>query len=265
MKNTIKLTASLAAFGLVQSAIAGEEMMAPAPAPAPASSPLSGDLSLGYSTEYGFRGFSDLARPAHEDTVIASVNLAYTLSDQWSLVAGYSHTSVTDRSVNNFDQNSYNAGVRYTTDTYSAEFGWQGHHGILGIPGNTGEIYLNLGTDCGYTGGNINLFIAHDVDELEGTYVDLSHSNSFDLMDRVGLDLTVGISYSFDYWDNLLGTGSDWNNVYVTIGLPLEVTSNLTVTPYMMYSTGFDALDPAGTPADEGDEVTWGLSASVNF
>ena len=262
MKNTIKLTASLAAFGLIQSAIAGEEMAAPAPAPAPAASALTGNISVGYDSQYSFRGVSGLLSPDGDDSVNASLNFAYALCDQWSLVAG---TQL--RSVDGFDDHiSYRGGVLYTADAYTVELGYQAHEGALGGV-DTDEIYLNLGTTCPLTGGALNLFVAQDIDVSDGTYAELSLNKGWDLSETIGLDVTVGVAYSFDYWDNGTdGTGSDWNHAYITVGFPIQATDALTITPYISYSEGFDALDATSYGlGEEEDEFTFGVSASVNF
>lgn len=247
---------------------------------APAYAELEGDLSLTYNSQYNFRGvngiLSDAAGLFGADTdnvYDAELNLAYGLNDNWSLVAGVNINTLSDTSV---DHNRYRAGVRYANDCYSVELGYQYHNlanvlsSVSGFDLDTSEIYLNVGTKCPLTGGDVNLFVAHDVDQLDGTYVELSLKKGFELSEKVGLDVTVGVAYSFDYWDNIggtgaLNTGSDWNHAYLTLGLPVSATDNLTLTPFVTYSQGFGALDPAGTTLEEDDEFVFGLEASVKF
>ena len=238
---------------------------------APAYAELEGELSLSYDSQYSYRGMNDLLSQAlggaTDDAITTELNVSYGLSDQWSLVAGAAVATISDGV--DFDQDRYHGGLRYTAECYTLELGYQqqdlpfgGFPGPIGV--TTSEIYLNLGTKCPLTGGNLNLFVAHDTDLLEGTYVELSLNKGWDLSETVKLDVTVGVSYSFDYWDNIIATGSDFNHAYITVGLPIAATDNLTVTPYVSYSQGFDALDPAGA-GEEDDEFIFGVKASVKF
>ena len=234
---------------------------------APAYAELEGELSLSYDSQYSYRGMNDLLSQAlggaTDDAITTELNVSYGLSDQWSLVAGAAVATISDGA--GFDQDRYHGGLRYTAECYTLELGYQqqdlpfgGFPGPIGV--TTSEIYLNLGTKCPLTGGNLNLFVAHDTDELDGTYVELSLNKAWDLCENTKLDVTVGVAYSFDYWD----TGSDFNHAYITVGLPIAATDNLTVTPYVSCSQGFDALDPAGA-GEEDDEFIFGVKASVKF
>lgn len=231
---------------------------------APAYAELEGDISLTYQNQYNYRGLNDLLAQTlnTDDSVTAELNLAYSINDQWALVAG---ATVGTLSNSGFDHDRYRGGVRYTTDCYTLELGYQ-HQDLRTAGGSidSGEIYLNIGTECPLSGGNLNLFVAHDVDVLEGTYVELSLNKAWELCEKTSVEVTVGVSYSFDYWDNVLGTGDDFNNAYITVGFPIQATETLVITPFVTYSEGFDALDPAGA-AEEDDEVTFGVKASVKF
>lgn len=231
---------------------------------APAYAEIEGDLSLSYDSQHSFRGMNDLLSQAlnggSDDALTTQLNVSYGLSDQLSFVAGTSLTSISDGQDSTHD--SYRGGFLYTTECFTIELGYQ-HHDFVSLF-ETEEIYLNVATECPITGGNLNLFIAHDVDELDGTYVELSLNKTVEVLDSVELDVTVGVSYSFDYWENLINTGDDFNHAYITVGMPINATEALTLTPYVSYSQGFDALDSA-TAGDEDDELTVGLKASVNF
>ncbi|MBT8045171.1 MAG: hypothetical protein KJO79_09495 [Verrucomicrobiae bacterium] len=234
---------------------------------APAYAELEGDISLSYDNQYSYRGMNDLLSQvlggSSDDAITAELNAAYSFNDQWSLVAGATVTTISDGA--GFDHDRYRGGIRYTAECFNVELGYQYQNAsIRGNSMDTGEIYLNLGTQCPLTGGDINLFVAHDVDLLDGTYVELSLNKAWEVAESAKLDVTIGVAYSFDYWQNLIGTGQDFNHAYLTVGLPIAATDNLTVTPYVSYSQGFDALDPAG-PAEEDDEFTFGLKAAVSF
>ncbi len=238
---------------------------------APVYAELEGELSLTYQNQYDYRGVNELMPQflvGVDDAIAAEFNASYSLNDQWSLVAGATLATVSDGL--SLDHNRYRAGVRYTTACYTVELGYQSQDlnigGVFGAWGlDTAEIYLNASTKCPLTGGTLNLFAAYDIDMLEGTYVELSLKKGFEINETVSVDLTVGVSYSFDYWENLLGdTGNDFNHAYLTVGLPVAATENLTVTPYVSYSQGFGALDFGGG-VEEGDEFSFGVKAAVKF
>lgn len=284
MKNTIITGA--AAIALAAPAFAG----APAPyvAPeAPSELGLSGDISLTYQNQYDFRGvsgaLSDAAglltsgAPFSADTdhvVIADINADYAFTENFSLVAGARVNTLTNTSI---DHDTYRFGAVWKTDCYSIEAGYQ-YQDLRTVVGNlhTDELYLNLGTVCPWTGADINFFWAHalgglegdlmgtsvSTDFLDGDYLELNAHKSWMLNDWSAVDLTLGVSYSVDYWSQ----GSDWNNWYASLALPLAATEYLTVTPYVTYTDGLGATENIfGTGIDEGGEFLYGIKASVNF
>lgn len=242
---------------------------------APAYAELEGDLSLTYHSQYNYRGVNGILESgalgpgggsATEDTFETEVNVAWKLNDQWSLVAGGNIHTLTDSGL---DHDRYRAGVRYSSACYTIELGYQSQNLRTGF-GNvdSDEVYLNVGAKCPLTGADLNLFVAHDLDVLDGTYVELSGHKAWEVCDKTSFGLTVGVSYSFDYWDNVIGTGNDWNHAYITLSLDYKATDNLTVTPFVTFSQGFDALDATSTVGpgvEEDDEITYGVKATVKF
>ena len=238
---------------------------------APAYAELEGDLSVTYQNQFGYRGVSDIADEAADplglstdDSFDVELNLVWKLSDQWAVVAGGNVNSVSEDNL--VDHNRYRAGVRYTAECYTLELGYQ-HQDLRSIIGNldSQEVYARLSTECPLSGGTLSLLVAHDTDVLDGTYAELSLNKAWDLCDSTKLDVTAGVSYSFDYWDNVIGTGNDWNHAYVTIALVYQAAENLTISPYVTFSEGFDALDPSGIPVEESGDVVYGVKASVSF
>lgn len=242
---------------------------------APASAELEGNLSLTYNSQYNYRGANDILDEAAnalgadvDDTFDTELNIVWSLNDNWALTAGGNVHTLTDTSI---DHDRFRAGVRYTSDCFTAELGFQSHDFRTALGSlDTEEIYLNVSTECPLTGGTLNLFVAHDTDLLDGTYAELSLNKQWELCDKTKLDVTVGVSYSFDYWDNVLATGNDWNHAYITLGLAYQATENLTVTPFVTFSEGFDALDPGSNagflaPLEEDGSVVYGVKASVKF
>ncbi|MGB0991675.1 MAG: hypothetical protein ACPG32_04310 [Akkermansiaceae bacterium] len=243
--------------------IAGAAGAAVAMLAAPAYAELEGEISLDYQDGYHYRGVSDLIDQFTNanDTLTSSVDLTYSLNDNWAVVGGASFSTLSNTG---FDHNSWRVGVKYTSECFTAELGFQNQEIETGFGDiDTGEIYLNLGTKCPYTGGNVNLFIANDSDVFDGTFVELSWNRAWELCDKCSVDVTAAVSYSFDYWDNFTGNGSDWNSVSLTVALPYQLTDNLVVAPYIRYSNGLDALDLGAI--EEDDQVGFGVKATVKF
>ncbi len=281
------IIAGAAAFSLAAPIIAGTSIALSSPATAE----IEGDLSVDYASQYSYRGMNDIISEGlglipgadAEHVYNTELNLNYALNDKWTLFAGMNIRSLTDTSV---DHNSYRIGARYTTDAYTIEFGHQRHElaqiltPVAGLGTlDTTEIFLSISTECPLTGGTVKLFAAHDIDELDGTYVELSLSKGWELNESTNLNVTAGVSYSFNYWDNflsvgpvqLLNTGNDWNHAYLTVSLDYQLAENVTLTPYVSYSRGFGALDPSNTGVaiintlEESDELIYGLKASIKF
>lgn len=241
---------------------------------APAYAELEGDLSLTYSSQFNYRGVNDILQDATrnlgvgnvtDDTFEAALNLSWKLDDNWSLVGGVNINSISDASV---DHDRFRFGVRYTTECYYVEVGYQRQElEFLPIANgfDTGEIYLKAGTEV--LGVDVSLHVAHDVDLLEGTYVELSGRKDWAVSEQASIGLTVGVSYSFDYWENIIGTGSSLNHAYATLSFDYKATDNLTLSPFVTFSQGFNALEASGfgVSIEEDDELTFGLSASVSF
>lgn len=271
MKNTILTGAT--ALALAAPAFAGAS--APYVAPeAPSSLGLSGDISLSYQNQYEFRGvsglFDDMADEYYDDSTdvfIADVNAAYAFTENFSLVAAGRIDTLLGDGMDDHERASF--GARWATDCYSIEVGYQ-YHDFNGFQGNvaTDEIYANFGFVCPWTGADLSLFWAHDLDETDGDYVELSAVKGFELNEWASIELGAGISYSFDYWGDDYSDSSDFNHWFIGLALPLKATDNLTVTPYVTYTDGLSALDfdfGDGDVEKEEDEVLWGVKATVSF
>lgn len=281
MKTTIMTGVAALAFAAPSFAGAPVTYTAPTPAPAPSNLGLSGNIGLAYQNQYDFRGISGVAADAvagfgnfdTDNIVTADINANYAFTENFSLAAGAVVRSLSDTSI---DHDTYRfAAIWQQQDCYSIEFGYQ-YHDFRTIAGSvsTDELYLNLGVICPWTGADINLFWAHALggldgfgglgssDLLDGDYVELSGHKSFELNEWAAADITLGVSFSSDYWSS----GSDMNSWYATLAFPLKATEYLTVTPYVTYMDGLGATeDVFGSDLDEGDEFLWGVKASVNF
>jgi len=234
---TIIIT-GVSAMALVATSFAGAPVAyaAPISSPAPSNLGLSGDIGLAYQNQYAFRGISGVAADAvgafgnfdTDNIVTADINADYAFTENFSIGAGAVVRSLGDTSI---DHNTYRVGAVWRqSDSYSIEFGYQyqDFRTIAGS-GNNDELYLNLGAVCPWTGADFNLFWAHALsglsgfngiggvgssDLLKGDYIELNGHKSFELTDWAAVDITLGISYSVDYWS----AGSDFNNWYGCYG-----------------------------------------------
>lgn len=235
---------------------------------APAYAELEGDLSLTYHSEYQYRGLTDSIFGG-EDTFSAGLNATYGLNGNFSLVGS---ANVNTLANNGRDHNNYSLGIRWQGECCSLEFGYRYQDLQFGGVGgaanelNTDELYLQLGTKCPLTGADVNLLWVRDVDTLDGDYVELSLTKSFDLCENYSVYVTVGAAAAFDYWT----TADGMNHGFVNVSLPVQVTDNLVLTPFVSYTTGFSALENevakvVGIPVDEDDNITFGVKATVKF
>lgn len=273
MKNTI-ITGAFA-IALAAPTFAGEEVVASKTVIEPAAPTcnlgFTGEISLGWQSDYMFRGLTG-ATIRHggdgaEDSMIAELNTQYAFNDNWAAVAGATVRSGME-THNSVGHDSFRIGGLWHNDMFSAELGYQYHN--VNYADNQDELYLNLGTVCPWTGANVNLFYAYSLDRdtenvLAGDYLELSASKLFAINDCFGIELSGGIAYSFDYWSSNL---DNWNHYYITVGAPYKVGETLTVTPYVTFTDGLSQMYPISVGAgqvDQEDQWVFGVKAAVTF
>jgi hypothetical protein len=280
MKNTIITGAVALAF--TAPAFAGEEVVTSKTVIQPPAETcnlgFTGEIGVGYQSDAYFRGLTGKTfNDKTADVIIADANFGYAFTENFSLVAATTLRSATGgdgqwASPIIGDLKSYSAGVLWKTEMYSVEVGYQYHDSDNEL--NFSEIYANAGFICPWTGASLNLLYTYGLGgsgELEnadviadGQFLELSASKAWDLTSCLAVDLSAGVSYSFDYWS----TQDTWNSYYVTLGLPVKATDSLTVTPYVTYTDGLGAMDPVELGWHEKtqqDRVFWGVRASVKF
>lgn len=275
MRTTI--ITSAVAVALAASASAGNSSL-----PVPTETlGLSGDIGVAYQSQYEFRGLTgipnDFADLFDEDTdvIIADVNAAYGFTESWSMVAGFRLDS--GRSDFLADQENTYVGAIWNNDCYSVGLGYRYlsfNNFTQATSGKeySSEIDLSVGAVCPWTGARLNLLWAHGLQSY-GDYVAFSAVKTWELNDWASIDLSGGISYSWDAWDtdNYVngGNSSDWNSWNIGLSVPLKANEFLTVTPYVYYTDGMNALDfgtsLGGFDASENGDFIWGVKASVNF
>lgn len=223
-------------------------------APAPAAEDTLGfTLTAGYDTHYIYRGVE-----VAENLVSVALNGSIALTEQASLDLGaWAATSADDSFRGNqsyqqldlyaalmFDLNAFKVGVKYQHYFFEGDAS-----DISGID----EIGVVASTNLGFADLNGGAYYDEAAD---GFYFELGLSKSIALTDRVSLVPGALVSYAHDYY------GIDgFNHVKVGVALPIKLTNNATLTPYVAANLPIDALDDAG--AD--DQVYGGVSLSVSF
>lgn len=213
------------------------------------TSPLSGVVTLGYASEYEFRGL-DLG----DDIVSADLTLTYALSDKLSLYAGAWYATLWDGDYNELD---LTAGANYDLG-----FGVGGllyrHYLYDGDISDNNEIGIMFSTNAADLYG-VSFSIASYYDfEFDGFYFEAGAEYSRELTDYLGLSITTGISYVIDY-NGVDGGG--FNHVFAELGLPITLRENVTLRPFIRATWAIEELEAIG-----GDDlVLGGVNLAVSF
>lgn len=265
----MKLNALLKTAGFLamaaSPALAGSS--APAVAPQVAEEP-SSDLgitaSLGYDTNFIFRGVEFA-----EHWLSGGVGLDIPLVDNISFVGGASYgTSADDNAVSDFVSGvSYqrlelNGGLSFDLGAADLGLGYRfyNHQGDLAdILDDGHEVGLTLAT----TAGPLNLGIGGYYDfGIEGWYFEASANSVIELTESISLVPGISIGYAQDYSWHVVGAQfSGFSTVNLSLALPIKLTKNATLAPYVAGNLPVDALDDAGEDA----AIYGGVKLSVTF
>jgi hypothetical protein len=130
---------------------------------------------------------------------------------------------------------------------------------------DTQELYVSAGYD---TFLSPTLTVYRDIDLYPGYYFNLGVSQSFNLTEKVSLDLSAGIGYSdyrYDY--NVEGLKdyrySSFHDGMISAGLTIPLNEYLTLSPSVSYS--FPLTDEAEDDMGNSGNVYGGIVLSVAF
>ena len=213
---------------------------------AAAGGDLGAEVSVGYDTDYIFRGAN-----LGQDLLWSDVNVSTSLSDGLGLNIGAWYANPTD--VGDDELDIY-AGVSTDLGGMSLDLGTTYYY----YPGATSTNTLEFGAAVGTSFGafDVSLGVFHDIDS-DNTYVELGAGTSFDLTDNISLDLGASIGNN---QDKVVGGQEDGlTAVTITVGAPIGLTDNASLTPYLGINAGLDDNQ------DAGDEIFSGISLSVGF
>ena len=213
---------------------------------AAAGEDLGAEVSVGYDTDYIFRGAN-----LGQDLLWTDVNVSTSLSAGLGLNIGAWYANPTDAGDDELD---IYAGVSTDLGGMSLDLGTTYYY----YPGATGSNTLEFGAALGTSVGafDVSLGIYHDID-TENTYVELGAGTSFDLTDNISLDLGASIGNNQD--EVIGGQADGLTAVTITVGAPIGLTDNASLTPYLGINAGLDDNQ------DAGDEIFSGISLSVGF
>ena len=205
---------------------------------------LGAEVSVGYDSSYIFRGvdFGD-------NLVWGDVNIGVPLSDGVDLTLGAWYASLAD---DDYDELNVYGGVSFDLGAFTLGAGLTWYY----FPSGGGDV-IEPGASIGTSVGPVDLSLGYYFDEsVDGHYLELAAESTIELTDTLALVPGISISYGDDYYGV-----SGFNNVGLSLALPIALTDTATLTPYIAGSIAIDALEDNG----EDDHVYGGISLSVSF
>lgn len=264
---TISTTIKSLALVVACSALNAQAGVAPAPAPAPLPSPStslwSGSVTLGYDTDYYFRGVRVYGNgPGYaEDLFTAALDLNYQINDRltWNFNAWYGN-SVADHDYDEInlytkllykvnDSFSFGPSFKYYTYPFSSGNLDQYEAGLEGV-----------WTPCANTTVTIGAFYEF---ESEAFYAEIGASYLFKVTDRISLVPGALVSYVDRDSSKWAPESSDFNHASLFLKAPISLKDNVTLTPYVAVNFPLDGVEDYNPSQD--DEVYGGVSLSVGF
>jgi len=166
-----------------------------------------------------------------------------------------------DTDLNTSNETDLTLNFTNTVDKFSYDVGYI-YYSLEGID-DTQEVYLGISFDVLLSP---SATIYWDFDEGDGAYLVLSVGHSFELAEKISLDL--GASAGVNFTNEILGfddDGDDFTNFYdgnVSAALTFALTEHLSVAPMVAYS--FPLSDDA-EDALEAIDVTGDMDADVFY
>jgi hypothetical protein len=270
----MKLNALLKTVGFlalaVSPALAGTTTsgkQAPAPVIEEPSTELGITASLGYDTNYVFRGVEFA-----EHWISGGISLDIPLVENVSFVGGATYGGSADDNVSivdiddvaslSYQRLEVNGGV--AVDLGAAELGlgyrWYNHQGELSDVMDDGH---EVGVTVATSAGPLNFGVGGYYDfGIEGWYFEAAVNSVIEITDSISLVPGASIGYAQDYSWHLAGFSADgFTAVNLSLALPIKLTKTATLTPYVAGNLPVDALDSAGQDAI----VYGGIKLSVTF
>jgi len=230
---------------------------------APESSKVEFQVSGGYHTIYEFRG-AHLGDDLFDAGLDISGDIGHGLTLSGGLWYGYTLDGADDDSFNELDLfasltksfGPVDVSVGYTYYSFPSE-----------ESDGTNEFNVTASTEVVY-GIGLSAMYAYDVD-IEGGYLEFGTNKSFEISDQLSVDLSGGVSFSFDYNPERVSRGGGrldgFNHWFVKAAAPWKFYGDFTVTPYVKYiNVASDFASEFDTKASD-DHFFGGVSLSYSF
>lgn len=226
--------------------------MPPAPATGGGSlfDEVGAEISLGYDTDYIFRGVN-----FGDHLISGAINLDVPLSDMVGLSLGSWYGSLAESP---YDELDLLAGLTFDLGAVELGIGATWYYfpdtPSVGVDGDAFELGASLGTSV----GPVDLTVAYFYDfETEGSYIEAGASTSFEVNEWLSIEPYAAVAYNVDYYID----GDGWNHIALGLAFPISLTDTATLKPYVAGNLPLDVIEDTG--AD--DEVVGGVSLSVSF
>ena len=255
----LTLTTLLAATGLAQTAAAA------------APAPVALDLTVGYDSEYYYRGlwFSN------ENTWF-NLGASKKLDDKTTVNALAYYTADSGSTYQELDLGAsvaYDAGFATLTAGYTYFFFLNGYVGNGAGQTFASEFFVSAAKTVGPV--NVTATYAYDL-YIDAGYAELGVDKSFALSDSTSLVLKAVAGYSVGgYYTAFNGAGfntgteSAWTHVAVTASLPIALSKTATLTPYVSYNMSGAGRTESNTAASafggDDDQLFFGASIKAVF
>ena len=255
----LTLTTLLAATGLAQTAAAA------------APAPVALDLTVGYDSEYYYRGlwFSN-------DNTWFNLGASKKLDDKTTVNALAYYTADSGSTYQELDLGAsvaYDAGFATLTAGYTYFFFLNGYVGNGAGQTFASEFFVSAAKTVGPV--NVTATYAYDL-YIDAGYAELAVDKSFALTDSTSLVLKAVAGYSVGgYYTAFNGAGfntgteSAWTHVAVTASLPIALSKTATLTPYVSYNMSGAGRTESNTAASafggDDDQLFFGASIKAVF
>lgn len=234
---------------------------------------LGGEISVGYMSDYIFKGVRFAGDSAWTDVNYTFDNLAVPITVGAWYLNGIHDASGPFRGTNaGYDElNLYVSAALGTFAGFDVALGYT-HYVFPEFRSNNSSTggYGELGLDIKRSLGFVD-FVAETNYAMggggsaSGWYHQAGFEKSFGLTDNIGLVLGAGVGFSDGYFGD-----SGWNHYYVTAALPIELNCRTTLTPYIGYNGATSGMiadgiitGSVGTP--QSDILHGGVTLSVSF
>ena len=207
-----------------------------------AAEDIGAEVSVGYDTDYMFRGVN-----LGQDLLWSDVNVSTSLSDGLDLGVGAWYANVADDAGN--DELDIYAGLSTSMGDISLDLGATYYYYPDPVAGEgTLEFGVGFGTSAGPF--DLSLGLYYDID-LEAAYYEVGAATSFDLTDTMAVDVGGAIG-NFD--------GDTLTALTFTIGVPITLSDSASLSPYVGVNIPLDDFEDV-----EDDTIYSGLSLTVGF